>query len=61
MKNIPLILPLGKTLTEYAHITSDHRTFTSLINQHFPPDQLQGHKAIASLLLLRRSAITGVI
>jgi hypothetical protein len=45
MKNIPLILELGKTLTEYAQITGDHRTFTTLINQHFPSEQLQGHKA----------------
>lgn len=40
---IPLMLALGKNLTEYAEITSDHRTFTTLINQHFPADQLQGH------------------
>ena len=44
MKNIPLILNLGKNLTEYTQQTADRRTFTTLINQHFPPDLLQGHK-----------------
>jgi hypothetical protein len=45
MKNIPLILPLGKNLAQYAEITADHRTFTNLINEQYPAHQLQGHKA----------------
>ncbi|MEI6046273.1 MAG: hypothetical protein WCS37_18140 [Chloroflexota bacterium] len=42
MKNIPLILNLGKNLTAYRQQTADHRTFTTLINQHFPTDLLAG-------------------
>lgn len=45
MPNIPLILFLGKNLTEYAEQIGDLRTFTTLINQHFPAELLQGHKA----------------
>ena len=44
MQNIPLMLFLGKNLTEYAEQIADVRTFTTLINQHFPLDLLQGHK-----------------
>jgi len=45
VKNIPLILDLGKNLAEYEQILSEHRTFTKLVNQHYPPDLLKGHKA----------------
>lgn len=44
MKNIPLILFLGKNLSEYAEQIKDLSSFTTLINQHFPLDLLQGHK-----------------
>lgn len=48
MKNIPLILFLGKNLTEYAEQTADLRTFTTKINQAFPAFQLEGHKTHCS-------------
>ncbi len=44
MATIPLMLELGKNLKEYAELVADHRTFTSLVNRHYPADQLQGHK-----------------
>ncbi len=44
MSNIPLILNLGKNLTEYRAQTADVRTFTTLVNQHFPADLVLGHK-----------------
>lgn len=45
MKNIPLMLFLGKNLAEYNQQTADVRTLTQQINRQFPPDQLEGHKA----------------
>ncbi len=39
------MLDLGKNLAEYEQILSEHRTFTKLVNQHYPPDLLKGHKA----------------
>ena len=45
MCNIPLIVYLGKNLSEYGQQTADRRTFTTLINQHFPLKELKGHKA----------------
>src|SRR4051794_39072318 len=44
MRNIPLIVYLGKNLTEYHQQTADYRTLTHQINEHFPADQLEGHK-----------------
>ncbi len=44
MSNIPLIVYLGKNLTEYGQQTADRSTFTTLINQHFPLKELNGHK-----------------
>jgi hypothetical protein len=49
MKNIPLIVYLGKNLTEYAQQTADVRTLTQQVNQHFPADQLEGHKSECQL------------
>lgn len=45
MKNIPLILFLGKNLSEYAEQIADLSTFTTLVNDQFPATALQGHKA----------------
>lgn len=44
MPTIPLILELGKNLTEYAELVADHRTFTTLVNTNFPAYRLEGHK-----------------
>ena len=35
MPNIPLMLELGKNLTEYRTLVSDHRTITTLVNASF--------------------------
>jgi|GEM_PF-2476754 len=44
MQNIPLILYLGKNLSEYGQQTADHCTLTTLVNTNFPIEQLAGHK-----------------
>jgi hypothetical protein len=44
MSTIPLILNLGKNLTEYAEQTAQHGSLTDLVNSEYPAHQLQGHK-----------------
>jgi hypothetical protein len=51
VQNIPLILYLGKNLSEYGKLSADRGTFTTLINTNFPIDQLIGHKDSCELKL----------
>jgi hypothetical protein len=43
--NIPLMLNLGKNLTEYAQNSTDHAVLCRLVNAEFPAEQLDGHKS----------------
>ena len=48
--NIPLMLNLGKNLTEYTQNTADHHALCQLVNAEFPADRLNGHKATCTPL-----------
>jgi hypothetical protein len=45
MHTIPLMLYLGKNLSEYSEQTQHHSTLVKRVNQEYPVAQLKGHKS----------------